>query len=197
VEKINQRRIHDFVEKIRKELWVVRGKTIAVWGLAFKPNTDDVRFAPSIGLIKSLLDEGATIRAYDPEATEKARPVLPDITYCADPYQAAEGADAVLIVTEWEEFLGIDWARLRRVVERPLILDGRNMLSVTDVTGHGFQYVSIGRPPAVPERKDSLADAAQVGAGSERAAASPTPVNGNINGRRASAGAHGEKIEKA
>ena len=154
VEKINQRRIHDFVEKVRKELWVVRGKKIAVWGLAFKPNTDDVRFAPSIALVKSLLDEGATVSAYDPEATEKAKAILPDITYCKDPYQAAQGADAVLIVTEWEEFRRIDWARLRGVVERPLVLDGRNMLNEDDVTRHGFSYVSVGRPPALFVAKD-------------------------------------------
>jgi UDPglucose 6-dehydrogenase len=154
VEKINQRRIHDFVEKIRKELWVVRGKKVAVWGLAFKPNTDDVRFAPSIALVKSLLDEGATVSAYDPQATEKAKAILPDITYCKDPYQAAQGADAVLIVTEWEEFRRIDWARLRGVVERPLVLDGRNMLNADDVTAHGFSYVSVGRPPALFIAKD-------------------------------------------
>jgi UDPglucose 6-dehydrogenase len=154
VEKINQRRIHDFVEKIRKELWVVRGKKVAVWGLAFKPNTDDVRFAPSIALVKSLIDEGATVSAYDPQATEKAKAILPDINYCKDPYQAAQGADAVLIVTEWEEFRRIDWARLRGVVERPLVLDGRNMLNEDDMTAHGFSYISVGRPPVLFVAKD-------------------------------------------
>ena len=168
VEKINQCRIHDFVEKVRKELWVVRGKKIAVWGLAFKPNTDDVRFAPSIALVKSLLDEGATVSAYDPEATEKARAALPSITYCTDPYQTAQGADAVLIVTEWDEFREIDWARIRKVIERPLILDGRNMLNATEVTGHGFQYVSIGRPPASPTRNGFSVRDTQLAAGPER-----------------------------
>jgi UDPglucose 6-dehydrogenase len=170
VEKINQGRIHDFVEKVRKELWVMRGKKIAVWGLAFKPNTDDVRFAPSIALVKSLLDEGATVNAYDPEATEKARTVLPNITYCADPYQAAQGADAVLIVTEWSEFREIDWARIRTVIERPLILDGRNMLNATEVTGHGFHYVSIGRPPALSAGKAVWAGDTQPTAGLESVA---------------------------
>src|SRR5271167_1547544 len=102
VEKINQRRTEHFVEKIRKELWILRGKKIAVWGLAFKPNTDDIRFAPSINLVKALLAEGAVVCAYDPEATAKAKAVLPDINYCADPYLAAQGADAILIVTEWD-----------------------------------------------------------------------------------------------
>ncbi|HEX4426659.1 MAG TPA: UDP-glucose/GDP-mannose dehydrogenase family protein [Terriglobales bacterium] len=150
VEKINQQRIAHFAEKIRKELWSVRGKKIAVWGLAFKPNTDDVRFAPSIPLIQILVEEGAVISAYDPEASEKARELLPAITYCKDPYEAAQSADAILIVTEWDEFRTIDWARLANVVERPLILDGRNMFKGPDVAVHGFQYVSIGRLPGVP-----------------------------------------------
>ena len=155
VEKINQRRIHDFVEKVRKELWVLRGKKVAVWGLAFKPNTDDVRFAPSITLIKSLLDEGAIVSAYDPEATEKAKTLLPSIVYCTDPYQAAQGADAVLIVTEWGEFGAIDWERLGSVVERRLIIDGRNMFNAPDVIAHGFHYLSVGRSPALSAPKNS------------------------------------------
>src|ERR1035441_4009709 len=155
VEKINQRRVEHFVEKIRKELWVVRGKKIAVWGLAFKPNTDDVRFAPSLTLVKTLLDEGAVVNAYDPKATEKAKAVLPNITYCTDAYQAAEGADAIVIVTEWDEFRQADWNRLRSAVDRPLIVDGRNMLDATEVTRHGFHYVSIGRPPVTPGQPPS------------------------------------------
>jgi UDPglucose 6-dehydrogenase len=155
VEKINQHRVAHFIETVRKELWVLRGKRIAVWGLAFKPNTDDVRFAPSITLVNSLLGEGADVRAYDPEAMGKAKSVLPDITYCSDPYQAAEGADAILIVTEWDEFRQVDWDRLRSVVERPLIVDGRNMFNPTEVTSHEFSYVSIGRPAVVPEHQSA------------------------------------------
>ena len=150
VEKINQRRVEHFVEKVRKELWVVRGKKIAIWGLAFKPNTDDVRFAPSIALVKSLLDEGADVRAYDPEAMEKAKSVLPNIAYCSTPYQAAEGADAIVIVTEWEEFRQMDWNRLLSIVERPLVIDGRNVFSPEEISGKGFRYVSIGRVDASP-----------------------------------------------
>ncbi len=151
VEKINNQRIVHFVDKIRKELWSVRGKRIAIWGLAFKPNTDDVRFAPSIPVVKMLLEEGAIISAYDPEATAKAKELLPAITYCKDPYEAAQSADAILIVTEWDEFRAIDWHRLAGVVERPLIIDGRNVFNIPDVTGHGFQYISIGRLPGLPE----------------------------------------------
>jgi UDPglucose 6-dehydrogenase len=150
VEKINQQRIAHFIETIRKELWVVSGKKLAVWGLAFKPNTDDVRFAPSIALLRALREEGALVSAYDPQAKEKARAILPDIHYCADPYEAAEGAAAILIVTEWDEFRQLDWKRVRSVVEHPLIVDGRNMLDSKAVKNHGFHYISVGRPPAVP-----------------------------------------------
>ena len=146
VEKINQHRISHFVSKVREELWVMRGRKIALWGLAFKPNTDDVRFAPSIALVRSLLDEGALVRAYDPQATDKARAVLRNVHYCADPYEAAQNADAVLIATEWEEFHRIDWHRLKKLMERPLIVDGRNTLDPADLTAHGFHYISIGRP---------------------------------------------------
>ena len=158
VERINHSRVEHFIEKIRKELWVIRGKKIAVWGLAFKPNTDDVRFAPSLALVKSLVDEGATVRAYDPEAMEKAKASLPEITYCSSPYDAAEGADAIVIVTEWDEFRQVDWDRLRSVVERPLVVDGRNMLDAAELTRRGFHYVSIGRPQMMPGQNPSSID---------------------------------------
>ena len=156
VERINQRRVEKFVEKIRKELWVLGGKKIAVWGLAFKPNTDDVRFAPSIPIVKALLAEGAVIRAYDPEAIEKAKTVLPDITYCTDAYQAAEGADAIVLLTEWEEFRGLDWARIATMVERPLIIDGRNTLSGQEVAANGFEYIGIGGVSAAPQVAEAM-----------------------------------------
>jgi UDPglucose 6-dehydrogenase len=151
VENINKQRIEHFVEKVRKELWVIRGRKIAVWGLAFKPNTDDVRFAPAIELLRALVREGADVSAYDPQATEKARAEFPNARYCASPYEAAQDAEAVLIVTEWEEFRQIDWQRLRAVVDRTLILDGRNTLDATEVTRHGFHYISIGRPAVMSE----------------------------------------------
>ena len=155
VEKINQRRVEHFVEKIRKELWVLRGKKVAVWGLAFKPNTDDVRFAPSITLVKALLAEGAAVRAYDPEAAEKARAILPEVAYCGDAYQAAEGADAILIVTEWDEFRQMDWGRLLATVEQPLVIDGRNVFVPEEISRKGFRYVSIGRVDASPQQSCS------------------------------------------
>jgi UDPglucose 6-dehydrogenase len=145
VEKINKRRINYFVEKVRKELWVLRGRRVAVWGLAFKPNTDDVRFAPAIEILKALTREGSVVSAYDPEATEKARAILPEVNYCATPYEAAQDSEAILIITEWDEFRSVDWARLRSVVSRPLLIDGRNMFDPKEATTHGFHYVSIGR----------------------------------------------------
>lgn len=145
-ERINLRRIPAFVEKIRNELWTLRGKKLAVWGLAFKPNTDDIRFAPSLSLLKTLLDEGAVIRAYDPKAADKTQREFPQITYCSDVYSAAEQADAVLLVTEWNEFKDVDWARLSSIMEQPLIIDGRNLLDAAQVAIHGFRYVSVGRP---------------------------------------------------
>ena len=148
VEKINKRRIDLFVEKVRRELWVIRGQKIALFGLAFKPNTDDIRFAPAIELLRVLIHEGAIVSAYDPQAGEKARAALPEVRYCSSPYEAARGADAVLIATEWDEFSKLDWQELKKVVARPLILDGRNMFSPAVMTAQGFHYISIGRPSA-------------------------------------------------
>jgi UDPglucose 6-dehydrogenase len=150
VERINQRRVEHFIEKVRRELWVLRGKRIAILGLAFKPNTDDVRFAPAIAIAKRLLAEGVEIRAYDPEAMEKAKVLLPEITYCNDAYEAAEDADAVLLLTEWEEFRKMDWCRLATLVERPLIIDGRNALPLDDLARNGFEYVGVGGLSAPP-----------------------------------------------
>jgi len=157
VERINQKRVHRFVEKLKKELWVLRGKKICAWGLAFKPNTDDVRFAPALAVIRQLLAEGASVRAYDPQAMRKAQSELPELTYCHDAYEAAEGADAIVLLTEWEEFRNADWKRLAGLVERPWMIDGRNVLSREDVVGHGFQYVGIGGVSGTPEMTHSFA----------------------------------------
>jgi UDPglucose 6-dehydrogenase len=145
-EKINKKRIDHFVEKIRRALWVVKGKPIGVLGLAFKPNTDDIRFAPAIDLIQALLAEGASIRAYDPEAMEKAQALLPQIQFGKTAYDAADGAEALLIATEWEQFRKLDWDRIRDSMTRPLILDGRNLLTAADMKSRGFEYYSMGRP---------------------------------------------------
>jgi UDPglucose 6-dehydrogenase len=144
VERINQRRIDLLVNKIKRELWVVRGKRIGVWGLAFKPRTDDVRSSPALAVIRRLLAEGALVRAYDPQAMQKAKAEIPEIEYCADAYAAVQDADAVLALTEWEEFLRLDLTKVRQIMVRPLILDGRNMFSRATMAGHGFEYLDIG-----------------------------------------------------
>ena len=144
VERINGRRVQQFVDKVKRELWVVRGQKIAVWGLAFKPNTDDIRFAPSIPIIKQLLAEGAEIRAYDPQAMTNAKSQIAEVCYCRDMYEAVRGAEAILLLTEWEEFLSADWRRVGSLVERPLIIDGRNALSAEQVMSYGFEYVGTG-----------------------------------------------------
>jgi len=144
VERVNQERIRYFVEKIRSELWVLRGKKIGVWGLAFKPNTDDIRFAPAIPIVRELIAEGACVQAYDPQAAERTRIELPEITYCENAYAAAAGADVVILLTEWPEFRRLDFAKAARLMERPLIIDGRNALSPNEVAAQGFDYIGIG-----------------------------------------------------
>ncbi len=145
-EKINRRRIERFVEKIRDALWVIREKRVGVLGLAFKPDTDDVRFAPAIDLVATLVREGARVRAYDPEAMEKARPLLPEVEYAQSAYEAARDAEALLIATEWGQFRQLDWDQVRETMARPLILDGRNLLSPKEMKARGFEYRSFGRP---------------------------------------------------
>jgi UDPglucose 6-dehydrogenase len=124
----------------------VRDKTIAVLGLTFKPNTDDMRDSPSIPLITGLQDMGARIRAYDPVGMEQARKVMSDIAYAADPYACAEGANALVIVTEWEQFRALDLQRLRSIMADAVLVDLRNIYRPEDVTSQGFIYDSIGRP---------------------------------------------------
>jgi UDPglucose 6-dehydrogenase len=123
----------------------LRGKTISVLGLTFKPNTDDMRESPSIPLITALQDLGAKIRAYDPEGMEQAKTELSEICYCDGPYSCAEGADALVIVTEWEQFRALDLDRLKREMACPIIVDLRNIYRPDEVIAHGFRYESIGR----------------------------------------------------
>ena len=123
----------------------VRGKTVAVLGLTFKPNTDDTRDSPAIPLITALHDLGATVRGYDPAGMEQAKPHLPNVTYCSSAYGAAEGADAVVIATEWEQFRALDLARLKNVMVRPVIVDLRNIYRPDELRRAGFRYAGIGR----------------------------------------------------
>ena len=124
----------------------VKGKTVAILGLAFKPNTDDMRESPSIPIIENLYKAGAKIQAYDPEAMEEAKPLLPDITYCDDPYSCAENADILVIVTEWDQFRALDMGRLKSALKSPVLVDLRNIYSPNRMADLGFKYSSIGRP---------------------------------------------------
>ena len=145
-ERVNKRRLDQFLEKVKRALWVVKEKRIGVLGLAFKPNTDDIRLAPAIEVVRRLLAEGADVKACDPEAMERTRAVFPNITYERDPYAVARDADALLIITEWDEFKRLDWKRVRELMARPLVVDGRNMLDPKRMAELGFEYHSFGRP---------------------------------------------------
>ena len=123
----------------------LRGKTIAVLGLTFKPNTDDMREAPSIALITALRDMGANVRAYDPAGMEQAKAVLSDVAYCENAYSCAQDADALVIVTEWEQFRALDLARLKEIMARPVVVDLRNVYRPEDMAKHGLVYQAVGR----------------------------------------------------
>jgi len=153
VESVNERQKSILVRKLRKLLGgPAKGRKLAVWGLAFKPNTDDMREAPSRVVIEQLLADGAQVRAYDPVAMDEARRVLgtpPGLEYCDDAYEAVRGADALLIVTEWKEFRSPDFDRLKELMNTPRILDGRNLYDPALMARFGFQYHAIGRGQAV------------------------------------------------
>lgn len=147
VQRINQRQIDRFLDAIREALWVLKDKKLAVWGLAFKSNTDDVRSSVAIGLVEKLVAEGANVTAFDPKAMDKARelPVGSKITMADSAMEAARGTEALIIATEWPEFAAIDLNELREVMRTPLIFDGRNLLDPGAATSFGFQYRGIGR----------------------------------------------------
>jgi UDPglucose 6-dehydrogenase len=145
VQAINKAQADRFLKKIHDTLWIVKDKSIGVLGLAFKPNTDDMRLAPSLDVIRPLRGEGAKIKAYDPQAMDKAREYLPDIEYCRDAYEAATGVDALIICTEWDEFRSLDLNRLKSVMDHPTIFDGRNIFDPKRMADLGFTYLSVGR----------------------------------------------------
>ncbi|HEX3440694.1 MAG TPA: UDP-glucose/GDP-mannose dehydrogenase family protein [Pseudolabrys sp.] len=123
----------------------VRGKTVSLLGLTFKPNTDDMRDAPSLPLITALQDMGAKVRAYDPEGMEMAKGMVTNVTFCKDAYDCAQGASALVIVTEWEQFRALDFARLKTIMEKPILVDLRNVYRQDEIAKHGFGYESVGR----------------------------------------------------
>ena len=144
-EHVNRQRIQRFFEKIRKALWVIKGKKVAVLGLAFKANTDDIRFAPALDVIRRLLDEGAEVHATDPQAIPRTKALLPAASYHDDPYEALQGVDAALLCTDWQSFRKLDWEKAGKSMARRLVIDGRNLYSPKKMQELGFDYYSFGR----------------------------------------------------
>jgi UDPglucose 6-dehydrogenase len=145
VENINEEQMLSVVKKTEDILWNLRDKKIGVLGLAFKPNTDDMRFAPSITIIRALQKEGAAIKAYDPVAVERAKMIMPDIEYCKSPYDVAMGVDAIVLVTEWDEFEKMDLHKIKDAMRQPVFVDGRNLFDPQKMKELGFIYTGIGR----------------------------------------------------
>ncbi len=134
-----------YVQLIERVLWNLRGKTIGVLGLAFKGNTDDMRFAPSIEIIEALQKEGVKIRAYDPEAMEKAKPLFKGVQFTSSAYEVCRGADALAVLTDWKEFKTLDMKKIKRLLKSPVIFDGRNLYDPEEIKNLGFDYYGIGR----------------------------------------------------
>lgn len=145
VRSINQEQKNFLLKKVKDALWIVKDKTIGVLGLSFKPNTDDIRNAPSIDIIKALQSEGARIRAYDPSAASKAKQALEGVVFCKDSYDVCRGSDCLLIITEWDEFKELNFSRIKKLLHRPLLIDGRNIYDPAIMKKQGFTYIGIGR----------------------------------------------------
>jgi UDPglucose 6-dehydrogenase len=144
-ERVNKQRIERFFDKIHQALWVIKGKRVAVLGLAFKANTDDIRFAPALEVVKRLLEEGADVHASDPEAVSRTKALFPKVHYHEDPYDALRDADAALVCTEWAIFRRLDWEHAGTLMARKLIIDGRNLYTPQAMREKGFEYYSFGR----------------------------------------------------
>lgn len=146
--RVNDEQRNRFVRKLKKALWTLRGKKLAVLGLAFKNGTDDIRESPSIHIIHALLREGCSITVYDPAAMDRAREAFPSATiqFADDAYEALQGADACLVLTEWEDFAALDLGRMKKALKYPIVVDGRNLFNPAKMAAAGFHYYSIGRP---------------------------------------------------
>lgn len=157
VEKVNAEQQKRFFQKIRSTLWTFRGKRVGVLGLAFKGGTDDVRDSPALGIVRQLLEEGVTVSAYDPAAMKRTAEQIPaseNMVYTESAYEAAQDADALLILTDWQEFEELDLVRLHSALRYPIVIDGRNLYSLEQMQQHGFNYLSVGRA-AVPQVRES------------------------------------------
>lgn len=145
IKDINEEQGEVIIKKIKDALWIIKDKTIAVLGLSFKPNTDDLRNAPSLGIIRALQAEGAKVKVYDPAAMPKAKDILKGVKFCKDAYGVCCGSDCLLVVTEWDEFKELDFSKVKKLLKRPLIIDGRNIYAPKMMKKLGFRYVGIGR----------------------------------------------------
>ncbi len=145
VRNTNEEQKSFVLRKIKDELWIIKDKTVAVLGLAFKPDTDDLRNSPSLDLIRALLQEGAKVKAYDPKSMGKARDCLSGVVFCKDLYQAARSADCLIVATEWNEFKEMDFSRIKKLLRRPLIVDARNIYEPGVLKRKGFTYIGVGR----------------------------------------------------
>jgi len=145
VQRLNAEQMDRFVKKITETLWVLKDKKIGVLGLAFKQNTDDIRSSPAIDLCQRLLKEGATLRVHDPKAMDKAKAMLPNVTYVADMNDVAEGCDAIVVATEWDDFKKLDLDRAKDALTHPIMFDGRNLFDPAEMESRGWVYKSIGR----------------------------------------------------
>ncbi len=145
VRSINENQKQVFIQLIEDKLWILKGKTIGVLGLAFKPNTDDMRNAPSLDIIQALISEGAKVKAFDPVAVDKARKILKGVRFGRDAYVTAKDCDAILLLTEWPQFADLDFRRLGQAMKQPIFFDGRNMFNKEFMEKYGFEYYGIGR----------------------------------------------------
>jgi UDPglucose 6-dehydrogenase len=160
VETINEEQKQRFFQKVRSALWTFRGKRVGVLGLSFKGGTDDIRESPALDIVQQLLKEGCTVSAFDPAAMERAKEVIPasaTMHYVNDPYAAAEDADALLILSDWQEFRELDLDRLHYTLRYPIVIDGRNLYSPTEMRQREFTYLSVGRPESHPMQDAAVA----------------------------------------
>ncbi|MFC1754584.1 UDP-glucose dehydrogenase family protein [Thermoproteota archaeon] len=145
VRQINSDQISDFINKVRSSVWNIQSKRIGVLGLSFKPGTDDLRFAPSLTIIKKLQEEGAKIRTFDPQSMKKAKQILKGVYFAKDIYDAAKGCDCLLVITEWNEFKELNFVKLKKIMKQPLLIDGRNLYDKNALLKIGFKYIGVGR----------------------------------------------------
>ena len=145
IKRINQQQLEFFLQKIKDNLWIIKDKTIGILGISFKPNTDDIRNAPSLEIIQALQSQGAKVKAYDPQGAAKAKEILKGVVFCSDSYAVSKGADCLLILTEWDEFKELDFIKIKKLMRHPLVIDGRNIYDPLKLNKMGLKYIGIGR----------------------------------------------------